>query len=223
VLRDRRAAERALAHWEAFGRLAPLDPRVRETLFRMAIVHTKLAGQADLERAADAYALLFERTDLSTIRGDTAGTWLANLAETYMMIGRLDDAIVTYQRALSYANRALYAYGLAVALDRDEQGRKAREIMRDYVASDRLRELDQEGIFFVPEGERNYYLALGHEVMGNLEAAVAHYRLFIDSGAHPRYQPRAIANLRDVEKALARQRKRQPEVDIDLLNPGLRL
>lgn len=202
VIGERALAERALGHWRAFEERAPLDPRATDTLFRRAIVNTRLATDADLARAIDNYELLIARSDLPTRYGSNVAVWLSNLAETYMMAGRLDDAVRMYRRALEHGNEALHGYGLAVALDRNDQGALAREIMLSYALADQLRGLETDGIFFVPEGEKEYYLALGREALGDLEQAAAHYRRFIRSGAHPRFRPRAVDNLRAVEGRL---------------------
>ncbi len=202
VYRDRGPAERALSHWRAFAQLSPLDPRVTDSLFEQALVYTRLASQADLERAIAAYEALLARSDLSSAYGSTVATWLSNLAETYMMVGRLGDAIACYRRALAYGNEPLHGYGLAVALDRDEQGALAREVMLSHALTDRLRELSQDGVFFVPEGEKEYYLALGWESLGDLRRALSHYRKFVESGAHPRYQKRAVDHIRRIEAKL---------------------
>ncbi|MCG8418500.1 MAG: tetratricopeptide repeat protein [Proteobacteria bacterium] len=201
TIRDRSQAERALAHWNAFEKLAPLDPRMNSILDRRAIVYTRLATQADIERAIVDYETALSRSSQVDAR------WLGNLAESYMMVGRIDDAIATYRRALEYSNEPLHGYGLAVALDRDSQGELARQVMWAYSMGDRLRSLDSSSVFFVPQGERYYYSALGYEVMGDLKLAALHYRMFIASGAHPRYQPRAIENLHSVVSRLNDRRR----------------
>jgi tetratricopeptide (TPR) repeat protein len=208
VLRDREIPERALAHWRAFAERATLDPRVTGTLFDRALVRTRLATEPDFALAITHYETLVERSDLRSLPADQVATWLANLAETYMMVGRLADAIETYQRALGYRADFTYGYGLAVALDRDGQTALAREVMVSYAATDRMRDLHRGAVFFVPDGEIDYYLALGHEALGDFDQAVAHYRRFIASGAHPRYQARAAENLRRVVQALARGSQR---------------
>jgi tetratricopeptide (TPR) repeat protein len=204
VLRDREVAERALAHWQAFAERAPLDPRVTGTLFDRALVRTRLATEPDFEQAITCYEMLVERSDLRSMSAEQVATWLANLAETYMMVGRLADAIESYQRALEYRADFTYGYGLAVALDRDGQTALAREVMLSYAATDRMRDLHRGEVFFVPDGEIEYYLALGHEALEDFDQAATHYRRFIASGAHPRYQARAAENLRRVEQAMAR-------------------
>jgi tetratricopeptide (TPR) repeat protein len=212
VVRDRDSAEQALAHWRAFEDRAQLDPRATLVLFRRAILYTKMADDANWTLAIADYETLLARTDLNAIDPGDAATWLANLAETYMMIGRVGDAIDTYKRALDFSNQPLYGYGLAVAYDRDGQGQLAREIMFSYAQGDRLRSLSNEGIFFVPEGERHYYLALGHEAMGDIDSARRHYQRFIDSGAHPRFQPRARQHLSQLDKQARSPARRAPRI-----------
>jgi tetratricopeptide (TPR) repeat protein len=208
VLSDRELPERALAHWQAFADLAPLDPRVTSTLFDRALVYTRLATERDFVQAVALYELLIERSDLRSLPAEQVATWLANLAETYMMVGRLGEAIETYQRALDYRAEPAYGYGLAVALDRDGQTALAREVMVSYAASDQMRDLQRGSVFFVPAGEVDYYLALGYEALDDLDQAAKHYRRFIVSGAHPRYQARANENLRRIEKAMSRSGRR---------------
>lgn len=205
VLEDRELAERALAHWRAFEERAPLDPRVTDTLFDRALVRTRLATEADFERAIAHYQTLLARSDLRSLPGEQVATWLGNLAETYMMVGRLDHAIEMYRRSLEYRAEPACGYGLAVALDRDGQTALAREVMASYAATDELRDLRRGTVFFVPEGEVDYYLALGYEALGKPAQAAEHYRRFLASGAHPRYQPRARENLRRVESASDRR------------------
>lgn len=208
MIQDRESAARALAHWQAFEKLAPLDPRATAILFRRAIVYTKLADEESFQHAIVDYEALLQRSDLAAGNTDNVATWLGNLAETYMMVGRLGEAMDAYERALQYSNQALYGYGLAVALDRDQQGEKARQVMREHAFGDRLRSLDREGIFFVPEGERHYYLALGFDAMGDMARAIEHYEKFVASGAHPRFQARAREN---IERLKAARNRRKPE------------
>ena len=180
------------------------------TLFDRALVYTRLATEPDFVQAVALYETLIERSDLRSLPAEQVATWLANLAETYMMVGRLGDAIDTYQRALEYRAEPAYGYGLAVALDRDGQTALAREVMLSYAASDQMRDLQRGSVFFVPEGEVDYYLALGYDALDDLDQAAKHFRRFVASGAHPRYQARANENLRRIEKAISRSGRRAP-------------
>lgn len=49
--RYREHARKAVAYWQQFERLAPLDPRVRGTLFNRALVHTKMADEDNYKQA----------------------------------------------------------------------------------------------------------------------------------------------------------------------------
>lgn len=200
VMRDRTEAERALDHWRKFEQLTPLDPRVQHTLFNRAIVNTKLATKEAYKQAIRHYTTLLQRADIASEPAGNVAIWLGNLAETYMMTGQLDKAIATYQRTVELSNKPSNAYGLAVALDRDGQGALARAILRDFGERGLQHLANDPTIFFVPRGERHYYLALGHDALDQFDLAIAHYKAFIRSGAHPRYQPRAKDNLAWVEK-----------------------
>lgn len=202
---DRAIAERVIAHWDAFTRLAPLDPRgTDEIILHRALLHTKLATPEHLAAAAVDYEEMRRRmrddarTDALVNQRYRRGLILGNLAETYMMLGDLDQAIVTYREALRYDPETSKVFGLAVALDRDEQRAEAFRMLRlegDGALESLLRKIRIGDVFFVPEGEAAYYVALGAELGGDIAGAIASYEAFLRSGAHPRYAPRARANL----------------------------
>jgi tetratricopeptide (TPR) repeat protein len=113
---------------------------------------------------------------------------MMNMGEAEMRLGRLDDAIGTFRAVLqlcaalsnSSARNSTYAltlWDLAVALDRAGDPRaaldtagKARELrwreasplgqVREVSGWDAIR--DQQAVFFVPDWERQWYLALGY-------------------------------------------------------------
>ncbi len=190
---------RMVEHAHAFEATAGGDPRlVEEVLFTRALVQTRLATVGDLQGARDDYRKLLDR--ISVERGGPA---IGNLAETYMMLGELDRAIETYRRALAIGADLSIEFGLAVALDRDDQGTEARAIIAERGArgvEKFIDQLAQDQIFFVPAGEERYYLALAHEALGDRAAAIGLWDEFIDSGAHPRYADRARRN-RDALRA----------------------
>lgn len=199
---DRKRAEEIIAAWDAFEERKPLDPRLSvgafgdtEILFERAILHTKLATKEHLEAAARDYEKLLARHDG---RYGAAERILGNLAETYMMLGRLDEALEMYREALRDASDTSTWYGYAVALDRDENPDLALEIIRS-LGRDQRQEfylgVMRGSTFFVPEGEKYYYFALADQAFGLDEEAIENWRKFIDSGAHPAYQPRAKAHL----------------------------
>lgn len=204
---DRKHAQEIIAAWDAFEQRAPLDPRlsvhlgVNEILFRRAILSTKLAGKANLEAAAHDYEKLLARTDAAN--DADIDTVYSNLAETYMMLGRLEDAIDEYHEALRHGASISTMYGLAVALDRDERTAAAFDVIQSQglVALRQFHEsVMKGGTFFVPRGEEYYYFALAHEAFGETDAAIEYWQKYIQSGAHPEFQPRAKAHLAALPK-----------------------
>lgn len=211
---DRKRAEEIIAAWDAFEARAPLDPRLSvgafggtEILFARAILHTKLASKAHLQAAAQDYEKILARHDASDGASEQV---LGNLAETYMMLGRMEDALETYRLALRGGSDTSTWYGYAVALDRDDNPKQALEIIRSLGRDQRdLFYLAVNGpraaTFFVPEGEKYYYFALADEAFGFDAEALENWRRFIASGAHPEFQPRAKAHV----DALASKKKRK--------------
>jgi tetratricopeptide (TPR) repeat protein len=206
-----------VAALDAFEARAPLDPRLsciepgNETCLRFerAIVNTKLGN---LEAASKDYETIVRRA-----QPDEHGieVVMSNLAETYMMLNRLDESIDMYREALHrYGGDASTVYGYAVALDRDERGTQARdEILGVGLES---YEAPQFGFkarvasgaaFFVPHGEVEYYFGLIEESLGRTDEAIGHWRRYISSGAHPQFQPRAKQHL---DALLAKQKNHPP-------------
>jgi tetratricopeptide (TPR) repeat protein len=213
---DRARALEVIAAWDAFEERAPLDPRLSVTpsssrdseasiLFARAILHTKLATGKDakdhLLAATRDYEKILSRSDETV---DT--TILGNLAETYMMLGRLDEAIDTYREALRRGPDTSMLYGLAVALDRDERGAQAMDLILSQGETSRHDFYERYAtglVFFVPAGEEFYYFALIDQAFGSYDTAYDYWQRYIKSGAHPEFQPRArvhIEELRPLQK-----------------------
>jgi tetratricopeptide (TPR) repeat protein len=216
ALPPKAVTDRLLRHWDAFEAKAPHDPRVvDDVLFERAILHTKLATREHLEAARRDYRKILAWRPSSERDANVLG----NLAETEMMLGHLDDAIIAYRRTLELDQSVSHNFGLAVALDRDEQGQLARTILRSW-GLDGLESMRKQivlgRVFYVPEGEAYYYLALGHEAVGLYDDAARFYDLFISSGAHPQFAARARANRqailgrRDRDRPFLRQPKPEP-------------
>lgn len=200
-------AEQTIRAWDTFEARAPLDPRLSggpgTLLFSRAIIHTKLATPAHLAAAARDYEAIIQRSDN---KGESLSLVWGNLAETYMMIGRLDDSIDAYKEALRYGARISTWYGLAVALDRDGRATLARDVMIAQGVSGYRTfrgDVDDRDTFFVPHGEVFYYYALAEEALGLQDAALDHWNKFVTSGAHPQYQPRAREH---IDALLAKRR-----------------
>ncbi len=221
---DKERALEIIAAWDAFEAREPLDPRLSvgafggaagddEILFDRAILHTRLSGVPGLQSkkhllaAAADYEKILARFD-----GDSGAVSrvLGNLAETYMMLGRMEDALDAYREALRKSSDTSTWYGYAVALDRDESTRQALDIIRALGRDQRDAFYGSVvnsggGTFFVPEGEKYYYFALSDEAFGFDEEAIDNWQKYIASGAHPEFQPRAKAHL-DVLTARKKRR-----------------
>ncbi len=192
----------AVEAWDQFERRAPLDPRVNDGLFSRAIMRTKLVtstatGRPYLEGAMRDYKAILDRADgLTPVEMEQV--W-GNLAETYMMLGRLDEAVDAYTEAIKLGPRGSSThYGQAVALDRDERGALALEVIRGQglEAFHAFRAQFAGGdVFYVPDGEEFYYFALINEAFGHVDDSIDNWRAFLKSGAHPQFQARAKAHL----------------------------
>jgi len=215
-------AELVIQAWDEFERHAPLDPRVSDLLTKRAILNTKsvngtASDRKHLEAAARDYQAAFDRSDGLTKARSDEELLLGNLAETYMMLDRLDEAIATYQRAIAAgAARVSTVYGLAVALDRDGSGDQAFRYIHAQGAggfASFTKEYMGKGVFFVPEGEHNYYFALLNEAFGNDGAALEYWNRYIGSRAHPEFQPRAREHIELLHKRHVRPEQPPPDPD----------
>lgn len=216
-----RRAEAVIKAWEEFEAKAPLDPRINEVLVRRALLNTRLvdgsaADRRHLEKAARDYQAALDRSDgLTSTRNDEL--LLGNLAETYMMLDRLDDAIAGYLQVIAIgAARVSTVYGLAVALDRDGSGEQAiRRIQAQGPEGFEAfaKECLHRNVFFVPAGESAYYLALASEAFGNDGAALTLWNRYLASGAHPEYQPRAREHIEQLRGKHVHAEAPPPELD----------
>ncbi len=208
--------------WDEFEKRAPLDPRLGEALFSRAILRTKLVEattkdvKVHLAGAMKDYTAMLDRSDGLTMVS-MEQVW-GNLAETYMMLGKLEESIEAYSVAIERGGNSSTFYGKAVALDRDEREAEALELIRVQgvrAFQEFKQQFEQGDVFFVPRGEEFYYFALIHEAFGYTTEAIANWRLFIKSGAHPPYQPRAKAHL---DALLIKQRANPRQVPRAELN-----
>ncbi|TMQ10084.1 MAG: hypothetical protein E6J91_28025 [Deltaproteobacteria bacterium] len=218
---DLSRAESVIKAWEEFEARAPLDPRVSEILVHRALLNTRLVnGSASdrrhLEKAALDYQAALDRSDgLTGTRGDEQ--LLGNLAETYMMLDRLDESIAKYVQAIAAgAARVSTVYGLAVALDRDGSGDQALRQIQGQGAEGFdafTKECVRHSVFFVPRGESAYYFALASEAFGNYGAALALWNRYLASGAHPEFQARAKEHIEQLREKHVHLESPPPELD----------
>jgi len=207
--------------WDTFEKRAPLDPRINDILMRRALTRTKLISGAPgdkkaLEAVVHDYEAVLDHADgLMQAKDESV---LGNLAETYMMLGRIDDAIDTYRQAVAGGAATATVYGLAVALDRDGRSEEALRVILAQRPEGRTmftQEYQRKRIFFVPAGEENYYFALSSEAFGDESAALEFWTRYLNSGAHPQYQPRAREHVDALKKHHVRPAP--PDLDLDPL------
>jgi len=182
-LRASRSPERPAG---AYGPSDQADQRAAS--IKLGLERTK---QGRYDAAARAYGA-------ALASGATDPALYTNLAEVLMADGRLAEAEGRYREALAVANAlvsgdpralaqelALASYGLAVALDRDEQPIAAREMMGRALALDpqtavlKVAALSAGDLFFVPDGDAFYYLGLAASVAGRRSDAVEAFRQFL--------------------------------------------
>jgi len=172
--------------------------------FRLGILRSRLGRYRE---SASAYAAV-------VADGAADSAIYSNLAEVLMAAGRLHDAEARYRDAISAAGDAsvgdrrershelaLAYYGLAVALDRDEQPNAAREAMMRALANDptasvlKVAATSGGDLFFVPEGDIFYYLGLAAEAEGRDGDADAAFQEFVARAPHGRWVRAAEGHL----------------------------
>ena len=182
--------------------------------FRLGVVRSKLGRYRE---AGVAYGA-------AVASGAADPAVYANFGEVLMADGRLGEAQSRYRDAIGAASDmsaadkrarsqdlALGYYGLAVALDRDEQTVAAREMMQRALANDPaaavLKIASQPGgdLFFVPDGDVFYYLGLAAEVEGRGVDAEAAFREFLSRAPQSRWARAAEAHL-GIKKRTGRAR-----------------
>jgi Tetratricopeptide repeat len=181
------------------------------------------------------YGAAAKAYDAAIAAGAAAPAVYTNLAEVLMADGRLPEAEARYREAIAVATAsasgdpraltqdlALASYGLAVALDRDDQPIAAREMMGRALALDpptavlKVATLPNGDLFFVPDGEVFYYLGLAAAVAGRRADAVEAFRQFLTrapGGRWVRIAERHIVELTRTRTGIADARP----------PPGLRL
>ncbi len=208
----RESVEAAIAAFEKARRLGPDGALAEDAAGHLGILYS-LLGQ--FERALGEYdrALrLRAASRLAVGPDDQSATEYGNAAESLMALGRLDEAIARYRTSLELAEspktRTLALYGLAVALDRDEQIEKSGEALRQALALEQqqilkpLAALEDPEVFFMPRGEKSYYQALGYLATGRESAAAASLRIFLGDLPRSPWAGRARAHLQELEALL---------------------
>ena len=203
------AAARQREELLAVRRLAPEGGHAADVAMELAFLASKDGrfgdALAEYDRALADHALggpwcCGGRDPLEHPAG-RASMLLTNSAEMLMALGRLDEAIARYQRAVEHTARShslssLPWWGLAVALDRDRQEERARAAVAQALVRDpEMGDLADRHVFFVPAGEKEYYLGLGYLQRDKLEAADAAFREYLASKPRAAYAARAQAHV----------------------------
>lgn len=190
---------------EALARACPNAPRGQAATscwFRLGI---------ERSRAARFPEALFAYERIIAL-GEPDAAAYTNAAEILMAQGRLPEAEARYREAIQLDTPAagriespyglsLSTYGLAVALDRDDEPDAAREMMARALALDprhaKLTAAEQLGgdVFFVPEGDVYYYLGLASELGGHVDDAEAAFQEFLSRLPKSPWAPRARAHI----------------------------
>jgi tetratricopeptide (TPR) repeat protein len=143
---------------------------------------------------------------------ETRATAHGNAAEALMALGRLDEAIQRYRRALSYGSDQLFYWGLAVALDRDEQISRSQQALKTALGSNGkgMRRLSDSGVFFIPAGDIHYYRGLGYLGLREHAKAKAEFEAFMRKLPKSQWSARVRAHLAALGKApVTRKRGRK--------------
>jgi tetratricopeptide (TPR) repeat protein len=202
------ACERAVNELKRARELDSGGAEAERIASELGIVYSRLGAFADALAEYDRALNLIE-TERLPDRFETFGNksvLYGNSAETLMALGRLGEAITRYRLAEQHSTAGdpewqLAEWGLGVALDRDEQGEKARQAVK--LALDRdptMGQLSAENVFFEPAGDKFYYLAMGHEVAGDCARALAAWRGFVQAAPSSRWLKRARGHLERLER-----------------------
>jgi tetratricopeptide (TPR) repeat protein len=154
--------------------------------------------------------------DAPNLQADKRATLVYNLADAYQSLGRLEQAIAGYEQAIeiSGGNRALYRFSLAIALDRDEQSTRARDVMTEAAAYDpMLSSLGGADTIYTPAADEDYYRGFALETLAGMDTrkqacggypglcrpmARLYFRRFVQRAPDSPWRARAEAHLADL-------------------------
>lgn len=127
-----------------------------------------------------------------------------NLGDELMAVGRLEEAIDEYRRAVALASdRSMPRLALAVALDRHGELDKSRVELRTVLSLDpQLRRVFGDEYVFVPEADSHYYLALGMLARGQTAEARQQLRSFLAALPEGNYRAQAAERLATAERSV---------------------
>ena len=209
----------AVRHIDGLRAADPLDPRdggldglTSDLCHSLARLAAQGGPDADAlyQRGLAEYETWFARIDeADPDYAPALATQHANAAELYMALGRLDEALHHYRRSADLGSPRfpeLAYYGLAAAYDRDGQVKMSRDAMARAVVMDpdlgTL--LDADGpasdVYFVPAGDKWFYVGLGREALGQRREAIESFRRYLREADSARadYRDRARQHIREL-------------------------
>ncbi|MCU1281906.1 MAG: hypothetical protein JWM53_5452 [bacterium] len=205
-----RSCERAIAELKEARRLDGGGAEAQRIAAELGLVMSRVGAYEDALAEYDRALKLIDPERQPSLFDDYGRSVLyGNSAETLMALGRIDAAIERYRQAEETAVQGnieweLAEWGLGVALDRDEQIEKSRQaIQRALDVDPAMSHLADESVFFEPAGDKRYYEALGHEVAGDRELALAAWRAFLAEAPSSQYARRARTHLNELKRAPA--------------------
>jgi tetratricopeptide (TPR) repeat protein len=190
----------AVAAFERARAITPDSPFEADIAFKLGVSHTRQQRFAEAVVEYDralSFALDERRPQSLSLRSVA----LSNRAEVLMGLARLEEAVTSYRMAFDADDRNAGAlWGMAVALDRDEQVGPARETAARAAQVDP----DRTGIvgpdvFFVPPHEKHYYLGMAFEAAGDDDAALAEWQAFLlVAGSEGRWSLQARRHIQEL-------------------------
>ena len=208
---------------------APNHAAAVEARISLAYAYAKL-GRSKEER--ESYRAYLAKVTDDRLRALA----ILNMAEAEMHLGDLDESIASYKEALQIATHlpnsssssetaVLALWGLAVALDRSGDAAAALEQARFATQMDPGEQIIGHGlnVFFVPEYERQWYLALAEtahareskkadEVFAASSRALDHWTKYVEAaGAEDRWIALARAHRDRAAAAVTAARAKLPK------------
>jgi tetratricopeptide (TPR) repeat protein len=203
-----KACERAIAELKEARRLDSNGAEAQRIAAELGLVLSRVGAYEDALAEYDRALKLADPERRPSVFDEYGRSVLyGNSAETLMALGRLDQAIERYRQAEATSTPGdieweLAEWGLGVALDRDEQLEKSRQAVQRALDFDpTMAHLADESVFFEPAGDKRYYEALGHEVAGDRELALAAWRAFLAEAPSSQYARRARVHLAELKRA----------------------
>ena len=171
-------------------------PELADVLFQQGVEFTRLLRFAEARDVYEQYVAL-------ALPDPARGTGLCNLAEIETYLHESDQSIDDYRRCIELRPGDPGGFwGLASAFDRSGRDFEARQASARALDMDpQLSGLIGPGVFFVPPYEIDYYLGLANEARGELAAALASWRSYLQRGGdRDAWAPRARAHVLRLER-----------------------